>query len=296
MSAEAASLAGHLGLGRIVYLYDDNGITIDGPTSLAFDTEASDARFRAYGWHVAVVDDANDIGALSAAIEEAIADEEHPSLVRVRSVIGWPAPTKQGTPAAHGQPLGEDEVRATKEALGWKPGGEFNVPGEVYDRFALAARRGAEARGRWRQRLRAWRATNPELAAEWDCAWSGRPVPGLAGSLPDYEPEERSTLATRAASGEVMAAITHDVPTMVGGSADLAESTKTEFPNDRSYSRERSGRNVHWGVREHAMGAAVNGMALHGGIVRPYGSTFLVFSDYMRPAIRLSALMGLPVA
>ena len=295
VSAEAASLAGHLGLGRVAYLYDDNGITIDGPTSLAFEREDVAARFRAYGWHVTAVDDANDLSALAEAIEEAMAEEERPSLIRVRTVIGWPAPTKQGTPAAHGQALGDDEVRAAKRALGWDSKLEFHVPDEVHLRFAEAAERGAEEERRWQARLVRWRGTFPELAAEWDRVWSGRPLSELAPSLPEFDPRERPALATRAASGRVMAAIAHDVPTMIGGSADLAESTKTEFPAEASFSRERSGRNVHWGVREHAMGAAVNGMALHGGIVKPYGSTFLVFSDYMRPAIRLSALMRLPV-
>jgi transketolase len=295
VSAEAASLAGHLGLGRLVYLYDDNGITIDGPTCLAFDREDVEARFRAYGWHVAAVEDANDLSALEAAIEDAMAEDERPSLIRVRSVIGWPAPTKQGTAAAHGQALGDDEVRAAKEALGWDPELELHVPDEVYGRFAEAGERGAEEQRRWRARLARLRGTYPELGAEWDRVWSGRPVSDLAPSLPAFDPRQQPALATRAASGKVMAAIAHDVPTMIGGAADLAESTKTEFPGEASYSRERSGRNVHWGVREHAMGAAVNGMALHGGIVKPYGSTFLVFSDYMRPAIRLSALMRLPV-
>jgi transketolase len=295
VSAEAASLAGHLGLGRLVYLYDDNGITIDGPTSLAFDREDVEARFRAYGWHVTAVEDANDLSALEAAVEDAMAEGERPSLVCVRSVIGWPAPTKQGSAAAHGQPLGDDEVRAAKEALGWDPGLELHVPQEVYARFAEAAERGAEEQRRWAARVARWRGAYPELGAEWDRIWSGRPVSDLAPSLPEFDPRQQSALATRAASGRVMAAIAHDVPTMMGGSADLAESTKTEFPAVASFSRERSGRNVHWGVREHAMAAAVNGMALHGGIVKPYGSTFLVFSDYMRPSIRLSALMRLPV-
>jgi transketolase len=297
VSAEAASLAGHLGLGRLVYLYDDNGITIDGPTSLAFDTEDVKARFRAYGWHVSAVNDANDLESLSTAIDAAVAEEERPSLVRVRSVIGWPAPNRQGTPQAHGQPLGPEEARATKRALGWDPEREFHVPEAVYAHFAIAAQRGEEAQRAWEERVARWRDAHPELAEEWDRTWRGEPVPGLAASLPTFDPEDKPALATRAASGQVMAAIAWDVPTMVGGAADLAESTKTELPGEpeRGFSRARASRNVHWGVREHAMGAAVNGMALHGGIVKPYGSTFLVFSDYMRPAIRLSALMRLGV-
>jgi transketolase len=295
VSAEAASLAGHLGLGRLVYLWDDNGITIDGATSLSFATEDVEARFRAYGWHVVAVEDANDLDALADAIDAAILEEEQPSLVRVSSVIGWPAPNKQGTAAAHGAPLGEEEVRAAKEALGWDPSLEFVVPPEAYAPFAAAAARGADLQNEWSARVANWRHENPDLSPEWDRAWTGRPGPGLGSSLPTFDPAATPKLATRAAGGEVMQAVAGHVPTMVGGAADLAESTKTEFKGERSYTREHSGRNVHWGVREHAMGAAVNGMALHGGIVKPYGSTFLIFSDYMRPAIRLSALMNLPV-
>ena len=294
VSAEAASLAGHLGLGRLVYLWDDNGITIDGPTSLSYATEDVEGRFRAYGWDVVAVEDANDLGALSSAIESAVLEEDRPSLVRVRSVIGWPAPNKQGTAAAHGAPLGEDEVRAAKEALGWDPSLTFWVPPEVHAPFGAVAERGADQQREWSIRLANWRREHPDLAAEWDRAWSGRVEPGLGSSLPVFDPGKTPKLATRAAGGEVMQAVAAHVPTMVGGAADLAESTKTEFEGYRSYTREHSGRNVHWGVREHAMGAAVNGMALHGGIVKPYGSTFLIFSDYMRPAIRLSALMNLP--
>jgi transketolase len=294
VSAEAASLAGHLGLGRLVYLYDDNRITIDGPTTLAFAGEDTDARFRAYGWHVQAVEDANDLEALRAALGVAREEEDRPSLIRVRSVIGWPAPTKGGTAKAHGAPLGPEEAAATKELLGLDPDREFAVEPECYDAFRPAAERGATARRAWQDRLRAWRAAQPELAREWDAAWSGRPLDGLAGALPRFDADDE--LATRAASGRAMAAFADLVPTMIGGSADLAESTKTEFPGQASFGRERAGRNVHWGVREHAMGAAVNGLALHGGIVRPYGATFLMFADYMRPAIRLSALMALPVA
>src|SRR5918996_300879 len=245
VAAEAASLAGHLGLGRLVYLYDDNHISIDGDTALSFDTEDVGARFRSYGWHVEAVEDANDLVALADAVDAAIAEEERPSLIRVRSTIAWPAPNAQGTAAAHGAPLGD------------------------------------------------WRAEDPARAAEWERAWRGRVGQGLAGALPTFDPAEAGALATRAAGSKAMQAFAPHVPTMLGGAADLAESTKTEFKGEPSFGRERAGRNVHFGVREHAMGAVVNGMALHGGIVKPYGSTFLIFSDYMRPAIRLSALMRL---
>jgi transketolase len=292
VASEAASLAGHLGLGRIVYLYDDNHISIDGDTALAFDTEDVGARFEAYGWHVDAVDDADDLDAIALAIEAAVAAEERPSLIRVRSTIAWPAPNASGTAAAHGAPLGETEVRATKEALGWDPEREFHVPAEVYAAFGAAAARGERLQRDWERRLVRWRAQDPARAAEWERAWQGRPADGLADALPSFD---AGAHATRAAGGEAMQAFAPYVPTMLGGSADLAESTKTVFKGETSFNRERAGRNVHFGVREHATGAIVNGMALHGGIVRPYGSTFLVFADYMRPAIRLSALMRLPV-
>jgi transketolase len=295
VSAESASLAGHLALGRLIYLYDDNGITIDGETTLCFSTEDVAARFRAYGWHTASVDDANDLAALEAAIEEAIDEGERPSLIVVHSVIGYPAPNKQGTPAAHGSPLGEDEVRAAKLALGWDPDLHFHVPEPVRSAFADVRELGKRARGQWSERFARWGKAHPALAAEWERAWAGRPEPGLAQAIPRFDAAERARMSTRAAGGTTMAAFAGHLPTMVGGSADLVESTKTTLPGRGSFSRTAAGSNVHWGVREHAMGAAVNGLALHGGIVKPFGSTFLVFSDYMRPAIRLSALMGLPV-
>ncbi len=292
VSAEAASIAGHLGLGRLIFLYDDNHISIDGDTALSFDTEDVEARFRAYGWHAEAVEDANDLDALRAAIAAAIAEDERPSLIRVRSTIAYGSPNKAGTAAAHGAALGEDEVRATKEAFGWDPDKHFFVPDGVYARFGTIER-GAREQREWEHRFRAWQDANPQLAKEWDAAWAGRPLPGIGAALPRYEAGKK--LATRAASGEVLQAIAPYLPTMVGGSADLNESVKTGIKADDAYSRERACRNVFWGIREHAMGAAVNGMCLHGGIVKPYGATFLQFADYMRPAIRLSALMSIPV-
>ncbi|MGN6189317.1 MAG: transketolase [Conexibacter sp.] len=292
VSAEAASIAGHLGLGRLIFLYDDNHISIDGDTALSFDTEDVEARFRAYGWHTQHVDDANDLDALRAAIAKGIAEEERPSLIRVRSQIAYGSPNKVGTAGAHGAPLGEDEVRATKEAFGWDPDKHFYVPDGVYEHFGTIER-GAQEQREWEHRFRAWQDANPQLAQEWDAAWAGRPLPGIGAALPTYEPGKK--LATRAASGEVLQAIAPYLPTMVGGSADLNESVKTGIKADDAYSREKACRNVFWGIREHAMGAAVNGMQLHGGIVKPYGATFLQFADYMRPAIRLSALMSIPV-
>jgi transketolase len=285
VSSEAASLAGQLGLGRLVYVYDDNEITIDGPTSLSFSREDVDARFRAQGWHVQAVDDAEDLAALEEALEAAVAETDRPSLVRVRSTIAWPAPNARGTSGSHGAPLGEAEVGATKAAMGWDPDRVFFVPDEVYEAFG-AVERGAAASAAWRERFGRWRAADPGRAAEWDRAWAELPESGLAEALAMEWEGER--IATRAAGGQVMEAFAPFVPTMVGGSADLAGSVKTGLPGEE--------RTVHFGVREHAMGGVVNGLALHGGILRPYGSTFLVFSDYMRPAIRLSALMGLRVA
>jgi transketolase len=289
VSAEAASLAGHLGLGRLVYLYDDNGITIDGSTSLAFSGEDVEARFRAYGWHVSCVEDANDLAAVSSAVAAAVAEESRPSLVRVRSVIGYGSPALAGTPGAHGAALGAAEVRATKVALGWDPDASFVVPEIVRETFAVARSRGARARAEWRDRFGAWAEAHPSLAEEW-----AREVPVLC-EAPTFDPAERPSMSTRAAGGLAMVALAESLPTMVGGSADLVESCKTALPGRGSFTRAEAGANVHWGVREHAMGACVNGLALHGGIVKPWGSTFLVFSDYMRPAIRLSALMGLNV-
>ncbi|MHB8657631.1 MAG: transketolase [Solirubrobacteraceae bacterium] len=295
VSAEAASLAGHLGLGRLVYLYDDNRITIDGSTELSFSTENVLERFAAYGWHTAAVRDVNDLEALAEAIEQAVAEERRPSLIRVHSVIGYPAPNRQGTPQAHGQPLGEDEVRATRAIMGLDPESRFEVAEEVRAAYANAAERGALARREWAQRFARWSDEHPEPAREWERAQSGTLEPGLSRALPVFDPASTSKLSTRAAGGQAMAAIAGFAPTMLGGAADLVESTKTQLPGRGSFARGRPGANIHWGIREHAMGAAVNGLAMHGGIVKPYGSTFLVFSDYMRPAIRLSALMELPV-
>ena len=293
IAAEAASLAGQLGLGRLVYLYDDNDISLDGPTSLSFDKEDVDKRFEAYGWHVLDVRDANDTVAIAAAIRDGQKITDRPTLIRVKSIIGYPSPNKAGTSKVHGAALGEDEVRATKEVMGWDPDKQFHVPDEVYAACSMKED-GAKAHAEWNDRFAAWKDANPQLAEEWDHAWQGKALPGLAGSLPtDWEKDK---LATRVAGQKAMAAFEREVPTMVGGAADLSESTKTEFPDSARYTAEASGRNVFFGVREHGMGGAVNGMAAHGGIVRPYGSTFLQFADYMRGAIRLSALTGLPTA
>jgi transketolase len=294
VSSEAASLAGHLGLGRLVYLWDDNRITIDGGTDLSFSEDVV-ARFRAYGWHTAEVDDANDLAALSDAIAEGVAEEDRPTLIRVRSVIAWGSPNKAGTSAAHGAALGADEVRATKEALGWDPEQHFHVPADVAEHFS-GVERGARLQDEWSERFATWRTVFPDLAGEWDRSHAGRAAADLAARLPRFDPAEKAAMSTRVASGKVLNAIKDAVPTMIGGSADLAGSVMTNLDGEPVFGRERAGRNVHWGVREHGMGAAVNGMALHGGLVRPFGATFLMFADYMRPSIRLSALMQAPAA
>jgi transketolase len=302
IASEAASLAGQYGLGRLVYLYDDNSISLDGPTELSFNVEDVGKRFEAYGWHVLEVHDANDVVALESAINEGKRREDKPTLICVKSIIGYPSPNKQGTSKAHGSPLGEDEVRATKEAMGWDPDEHFVVPDGVYEAFDVSER-GAQQQGEWQERLDAWRGENPDLAKEWDLAWEGgsyggRPLPGLKEALRSIDWSGKDKIATRSAGQKAMAAMAPFVPTMVGGAADLSESTKTEFPGGDAerYTRAKAGRNMFFGVREHGMGGAVNGMAAHGGIVRPYGSTFLQFLDYMRGSVRLSALTGLRVA
>jgi len=289
---EAASIAGQHGLGRLVYFYDDNHITIDGTTSISFSAEDKGARLAAQGWHVQHVDDANDLDGLREAIANAQAEEERPSLIVIRSHIAFGAPHAVDTAKAHGSPLGEEEVRATKEALGWDPDEKFVVPDEVREHMDVTGR-GSEQELEWQRRLEAWGTKYPELREDWEQVWSGRPRPGWAEALPQFEPGEE--LATRKAAADVMEAFKRYTPTMVGGAADLVESTYTQFLGGGLFSATHAGRNVAFGIREHAMGSIVNGLALHGGIVKPYGSTFLVFSDYMRPAVRLSALSSLPV-
>ncbi|MDX8153914.1 transketolase [Patulibacter brassicae] len=291
VSAEASSFAGHVGLGRLIVLYDDNSISLDGPTSLSFDEDV-EARYQAYGWQTLRVDDANDLDALRAALDAAEAEESRPTLIHVRSIIGWPSPNKQGTHKAHGSPLGAEEARLTKEALGVDPDATFSVPAGVYDQFR-AGNRGPAERAAWKERFAAWREADADRARAWDAAWAGKPLPGLQDALRAVPAEKE---ATRVSGKRAMAAFAPFVPTLVGGAADLASSTNTVLPDAGDYTRDAVGQNVHFGVREHGMGAIVNGLAAHGGIVRPYGSTFLQFVDYMRGAVRLSALQNLPVA
>ncbi len=294
VASEACSLAGAFCLGKLVALYDDNRITIDGTTALSFDSEDKAGRFEAYGWHVQHVADVNDLGELRAAIAAACAEDGRPSLIAVRSHIAYPAPHAQDTAKAHGAPLGEDEVRATKEALGWDPDVHFVVPDGVYAHMSLSER-GAAEQDEWRGRFDAWRASFPDEADDWDRAWNGELVPGWEKALPRFDPAEKSKLATRAAGATIMRAFQPYAPTMIGGAADLVESTRTSFDGAGVFAQTYAGRNIPFGVREHGMGAIVNGLALHGGMVKPYGSTFLIFSDYMRGSVRLSALSGLAV-
>jgi transketolase len=291
ISSEAASIAGTLGLGKLVYFYDDNHITIDGTTTISF-TEDRNARFAAQGWHVQQVDDVNDLGALRQAIAAAQAETERPSMIVVRSHIGFGAPHAVDTAGAHGAPLGEEEVRATKVALGWDPDEHFVVPDDVREHMN-GVDRGIALEEAWEKKLSAWAAKYPGLKEDWDQVHTGKPRPGWVDALPEFDAGE--SFATRDVGAKVMEAFKPYTPTMIGGAADLVESTKTEFKGGGVFSATHAGRNIAFGIREHAMGAIVNGISLHDGMLKPYGSTFLIFSDYMRPAVRISALSKLPV-
>ena len=293
VSQEAASIAGQHGLGRCIFVYDDNHITIDGTTALSFDREDTALRFEANGWQVQHVADPNDLDALRAAFAEARSETSRPSLIVVRSHIAFPAPNAMDTAKAHGSPLGEDEVRATKEILGWDPDEHFVVPEEVREHMAGVAERGAAARAEWEEQLGAWREAHPDVAAERERDLEGRPRDGWLDALPSFD--EGEEIATRDAGKAVMQALRAFTPTQIGGAADLVESTKTEFIGAGTFSATHVGRNVPFGIREHGMGAIVNGVALEPAMLKPYGSTFLVFSDYMRPAVRLSAISALDV-
>lgn len=294
VTQEAASLAGQNGLGKLVYIYDDNRITIDGDTAKSFDGEDKGKRFEAYGWHVLHLDDSEDVEAIEAAINEAKSETERPSLIVMRSHIGYPAPNAVDTAAAHGAPLGADEIKAAKEAMGMDPDKDFAVSDEVYEHMSCKSE-GAKAESGWNDLFSGWKNANSELADEWEAAWSKKPLPGYEDALPVWSVDD-DALATRKAGGAAMAAFEEFTPTMIGGAADLVGSTNTKFDNSPIFMKGEPGRNIAFGIREHAMGSAVNGIELHGGMVRPYGSTFLIFSDYMRPAVRLSALMSIRVA
>jgi transketolase len=282
VSAEASSLAGHLGLGKLTVLYDDNRITIDGPTSITF-TEDVTKRYEAYGWHTLQVEDANDTEAIAAAYQAAVEETERPSFIRLRSVIAWGAPNAQGTSKAHGAALGEDEVRATKQVYGWNPDKHFKVPDGVPERWQVRVAANREERSAWQGRL----------AAEFRTALAGGLPEGWDADL-DKAFAEPKKQATRKASQQAINAIAPNLPTLVGGSADLAESNLTDIQGGGDLAATEAGRNIRYGIREHSMGAISNGLAVHGGL-RPFCATFLVFSDYMRPSVRMAALMGVPV-
>ncbi len=291
VASEAASLAGHLALGKLNLIFDNNHITIDGDTALSF-TEDVAKRFAAYGWHVQVLDDGNDLDAAARALEEARGEIGKPSLVVLRTHIADPAPTKSDTAAAHGAPLGADEVRKTKEILGW-PTEPFHVAEEARAWRTAALARGEALEGEWRQLMTGYAREHADQAAEFTRWLSGDLPAGWDAKIPSFTPAD-GKLATRQASAKVLNAIAAQVPNLIGGSADLAESTGAEIKGGGSFSATAVGRNLHWGVREHGMAACLNGLAAHGG-VRPFGSTFLIFTDYCKPSIRLAALMRLPV-
>ena len=293
VSHEAASLAGHLGLGKLIYFYDDNHISIEGGTEIAF-TENRTARFEAYGWHVQTVNDGNDLGAIETALTEAQKEIGRPSLIAVRTNIGYGSPNKQDKAVAHGEPLGTEEIRLTKENLEWPIDPPFLIPDEASTHFRQAIDKGKALEDRWQEDFSSFKKANPELAREWDLWMHGTLPEGWDRDIPVF-PADPKGMATRVASGSVLNAVASRLPNLLGGSADLAPSNKTEIKGEKDFQADfYGGRNLRFGVREHALGSILNGMALHGGLM-PYGGTFLVFSDYMRPAIRLAALMNLKV-
>ncbi|MBU4225435.1 MAG: transketolase, partial [Chloroflexi bacterium] len=291
VASEAASLAGHLSLGKLIYLYDDNHISIDGSTDLAF-IEDRAARFAAYGWHTQLVPDGNDVEAIDAAIRAAKQDAR-PSLILCRTHIGYGLPTRQDTAKAHGEPPGDEELNGAKKKLGWPLEPRFYIPEDVLAHFREAVERGARSEAEWNERFAAYRTAHPDKADEFERRFRGELPAGWEENLPVFSTDAKG-MATRAASGKTLNALAAKIHELIGGSADLAPSNNTwleGYPDFQSTTPQ--GRNFHFGVREHGMGAIVNGMALHGGVI-PYGATFLVFSDYMRGAIRLSALSHIP--
>jgi transketolase len=308
VASEAASLAGHLKLGKLIYLYDNNRISLAGAADLSF-TEDCAKRFEAYGWHTVSVENGNDLEAIHDAIRAAREEQSRPSLILLRTHIGFGSPGKQDSFEAHGSPLGEAEVKRTKEKLGWPLDPPFYVPKEAQTRFRGAIGNGQKAEASWQEHLNAYREKFPDLATEFHEVMSGALPANWQASIPTF-PADAKGLATRAASGKIIAGLATALPTLIGGSADLNPSTFTVLPKlgdfespQRNVSDHQgaaggewnyAGRNIHFGVREHAMGAAINGIAAHGGLI-PFGSTFLIFSDYLRPSIRLAALMQLGV-
>jgi transketolase len=292
VAAEAVSMAGHMSLGRLIVLYDSNDISLDGDLDLSF-SESVQKRFESYDWQYLRVDDGNDISALEQALHEARSDEERPTLIEVKTTIGYGSPNQGGTNAAHGSPLGSDEVKIVKEAYQWPYEEDFFVPEEVRTHFAAFKEAGKAKEQEWNELYKKYEEAYPELAPQLQLAMDGKLPDDWDRELPTYE--TGSKIATRAASGQVINGIAKQVPMFFGGSADLAGSTYTLIKDERNFEqKDYAGRNIWFGVREHAMGAAMNGIALHGG-ARVYGGTFFVFTDYLRPAIRLAALQQLPV-
>jgi transketolase len=292
VASEAASIAGHLGLGNIVYIYDDNHVTIDGRTELSFDEDVC-KRFDAYKWHTQVVEDANDLAALSKAIENAIKETSRPSLIRVRSIIGYGSPHKQGTSAAHSNPLGVEEVKLTKEFYGYPTEPPFFVADDALAHFRECVERGEDLERAWNAKFEAYSKKDPAAEAEFQAALANDLPIGWDAELPVFTPKD--SLATRVSASQAAAAIGKKVWNLFGGSADLSESTFTDVKDGGDFERGHfEGRNPHFGIREHGMCAILNGLALHGGFI-PYGSSFLCFTDYARPSIRLAAMMELHV-
>jgi transketolase len=292
VASEAASLAGHLGLGNIIYLYDDNQVTIDGATALSFSEDVG-RRFEAYGWHTEAVEDGNDLTALHRALMHACAERRRPSLIRVRTHIGYGSPHRQDSSQAHGKPLGKEEVRLTKRNYDWPLEPDFYVPERALAEFRRCIERGSKLEAEWRERFARYTQSYPELAHQYEAALAGELPQGWDTALPTFSAGE--ALATRQSAAKAMGVISQRVRNLFGGAADLNESTLTEIKGGGEFARDNfSGRNVHFGVREHAMCAALNGMALFGGLL-PFGASFLVFTDYCRPALRLAAMMRLHV-
>jgi transketolase len=290
VSHEASSFAGHFKLGKLIGFYDDNHITIDGRTDLTYSDDAG-KRFEAYGWHVQHVDDGNDLDAIDRAVEAAKAETGRPSLIVLKTIIGYGSPNRADTSKAHGEPLGAEEVVLTKKNLGWpRPDETFYVPPEALEAWRSAAAKRAETHGEWQRRYDAWKGTFPDLARELERRLRGELPAGWDAGIPTFD-EKTGSVASRAASGAVLNAIAARVPELIGGSADLAPSNNTTLKGMDTFAPDHyAGRNFHFGIREHGMGSIMNGMALHGGII-PFGGTFLIFSDYMRPPIRLASIM-----
>jgi transketolase len=308
VAAEAASLAGHLRLGKLIYLYDNNHVTLSAATDLTF-TEDVEKRFNAYGWHTQIVEDGNDLLAIEAAIKTAKKQKEKPSIVLIHTHLGYGSPNKQDSFEAHGAPLGVEEVKLTKENLGWPLEPTFTIPEAVLAHFREAVEKGKQDENKWDKQFSAYEQVYPELAEELHQMMQGELPEGWDADIPSFQTDAKG-MATRVASGKVMNAIASKLPTFIGGSADLDPSTHTALTGEGDFESPRetvndpqgsvgggwrySGSNIHFGIREHGMGAILNGLAAHGGMI-PFGSTFLIFSDYMRPPMRLAALMGLHV-